>query len=457
MVVRDFQLEKPRGALVFVLAAIVSLLFCWPSWPGFMSFDSMFAYTESIDGIQTAVWPPMHAYLFYVSRHLGADVAGVFFAQAILLFYSAGLLLSMFIARTLSLVVAFLAFAALFVVFPTMWGTLAVLWKDVTTTSFALLGVALWLTAIQRRSFGWLAGAMLALSIGVALRYNALPLTFFIFVGMVAFPFGGIRRSRATAVAFGLLAAGLAFAYVSTTYRLPDFNKLPAARGFAGVQEFDLMGISVCAGHNYLPLGMSSGQPITVEQIGQLYDPRHVQLAFQIKPGIPALIETDADGDVPRAWMAVVPKEFRCYLHHRLAVFTQQIGLAKEAVFYPTHGGIDANRYGIALAHPDAAQAFAGYIVRSANDPWRRAAWLYGLAIGITFVATFAGGPGRILRLALLLGALAYPATLFFVGPAADARYVFPSNVFCALLIILGVAALTTRRGNRSDEAMRLS
>lgn len=442
----DFCPERPRLILAFILSIAAGALFCWPSWPGFMSFDSLFAYAESIDGVNTAVWPPMHAYLFYMSRHLGAGVAGVFLGQTVLLFFGAAMLLTMFVKRTGAVLASFAGFAAIFVIFPTMWGTLAVIWKDVTTTSFAMLGIALWLIAIQRRSYIVLTGAILALSLGVALRYNAVPLTIFIFFGIVACPFGGVRRPFGSAIAGCLTVAGLALAFASTVYRLPDLQNLPSARGFAGVQEFDLIGISVCSEHNYLPLGMSSGQPISVAQIGQLYDPRHVQLAFQVKPGIPALIETDAGGAVPTAWLQVVPKEFGCYLHHRFVVFKQQLGLTEQSVFYPTHGGIDLNPYGIKLARPAAAQALTGYIVQASNSPWRRPWILYALALIITTGSTVWGGPGRMLRIAMLLGALAYPATLFFVGPAADARYIFPPNVFCAMLIILGLVSLSNRR-----------
>jgi hypothetical protein len=42
---------------------------------------------------------------------------------------------------------------------------------------------------------------------------------------------------------------------------------------------------------------------------------------------------------------------------------------------------------------------------------------------------------------ALVAGACAYPALLFVAGPAADARYIFPSSVLC-LLVALGSLGL---------------
>ena len=49
---------------------------------------------------------------------------------------------------------------------------------------------------------------------------------------------------------------------------------------------------------------------------------------------------------------------------NRTAVVVEQLGLAPAGVFYPTHGRIDANPYGLHLAHPDASQAVTDYVVR---------------------------------------------------------------------------------------------
>lgn len=48
----------------------------------------------------------------------------------------------------------------------------------------------------------------------------------------------------------------------------------------------------------------------------------------------------------------------------------------------------------------------------------------------------------------MLAGAFAYAGLLFLVSPAADARYIFPSNVTCALLIAasLGIIVQGRRR-----------
>jgi hypothetical protein len=169
----DFFLEEPRACLSLLLALVATVLFCWPTWPGFMSFDSLFAYKESIEGVSTAIWPPMQAYLFFLSRQLGLGVAGIFFTQTFILFFSSALIFSSFFRGAWTVIVAFVTFCGLFVYFPTLWGTLGVLWKDVTTTSFALLGVAIWSFAIKRKALVWIACAALAFFFSLASRYNA--------------------------------------------------------------------------------------------------------------------------------------------------------------------------------------------------------------------------------------------------------------------------------------------
>jgi hypothetical protein len=443
-------LQRPRFVAATVLALITSVMFCWPVWPGYMSYDSLFAYREASEGIDTAMYPPMHAYLFFLARQVGAGPAGLFFVQTFVIFFSAAIIISLVIHRSISVLVAFVAFSLIFVYFPTMIGTLFVLWKDVTTASFAVLGVALWLLAVRGRSFITMMAAIAALSVCIALRYNALPLVVFILALMIYAPFGAQRRRHDRLLVGVAVLTGLLLAFASMTWRLPDFKELPPGDGFADVLEFDLLGVSACSGHNYLPLAISSGEPIAPDQIRHLYDPRTVGLAFRVAPGMPHLVNADlyyvdAGRELPAVWKQVIPREIGCYLTHRAAVFLQQMGMAPEGVFAPTYGGIDANPYGIKLAHPEASVLARSYVVQTANEPWRRPALLYVMAAIVTVAGLFWTVPGRAVITAAFFGACAYAAALFFVGPAADARYIFPSNVFCDLLTVLGVALLLRR------------
>lgn len=438
-------------SLVFSILATVAV--CAPVWPGQMSYDGLYAYASSIHGIESMVWPPMHAYLFWLSRNAGAGVGGLFLVQTWLIFLGAALSAGLLIRSRRLHLAALAGFALLVVVVAPMLGVMLVHWRDVLTGSFAMASLACWLLAARYRAPALLVAAALALGLGVALRYNAFALFVLSAPLMVWRPYLGRpagMRARATAVL--ALAAAVALAWGSIHWRLPDFKRLPAAGTLTNIQVFDLLGVSSCEEANYLPLSVTRGQPLTPAQVRQLYDPRHVQLSFRPHPGIPQLYVTHRwqtpalAADVARAWRAAVAAHPGCYLKHRAAVFVEQMGLARGPVFYPTHGVIDPNPYGLALAHPAASQALTAYILRASAGWLARPVWLYLAAAAVALALLVRRDPRSLLALALLGGAVANEALLFIVAPEADARYIFPGNLLCALLVAAGLAMLTEGR-----------
>lgn len=432
------------------LALVVSIVLCWPTWPGFMSFDSLFALQESTTGITSGIWPPMQAYLFYLSRTAGLGVVGYFFGQTFLLFLSCFVIIGLYSTRVSHYLAYCLVFCALFLLFPTMWGTVGVIWKDVTTASFACAGVACWLLAVRSRSFLLVALAGLAFFFSLALRFNAVPLVFFLMIGLAIFPFGKRSRKLDRAISAAIVVSFTVLAALSAIYRLPDLAPLPADKGFSGIQLFDLVGISVCSGQVYAPIGDANGNAITLDQLTQMYEPRHANLTLQPREGIPGELLVDGPQGISARWMSTVPQQLGCYFDHRMKVFAYLMGFNDGPTFYPTHGGIDENRFGVSLTRPVAAQVWVGEIVAGADQAFRRIFWLYGVAT-ILFAAW--GVRNRFNNLAIVglwLGAILYPAALFFVSPAGDARYTFPSSVFCCLLIVLCADGLR-RRDDRPE------
>jgi hypothetical protein len=437
---------KPRWITALVFAAAACVAICWPAWPGYMSYDSLFAYEESVSGVQTMTWPPLHAYLFWLSRSAGAGPWGLFVAQTAVLFAAGAVTASLFFRRGSRVAVTLALFAVAFLAVPPMLGTVMTQWRDVTTASLALAAVAAWLLAARARSPALLALAAALIGCAVALRYNAFALFVLIAPIMLWRPYiHAPATARLRIFVAGCLAVSLGLAWASTHWRLPDLKHLPAADNLAGIQEFDLIGISACAGRNFLPLAATSGWPLTPAQIRVLYDPRHVQMSFEPHPGVPALQATDAGGEVAEYWRKIVPANFDCYLTHRLSVFIEQMGIAKGAVFYPIHGTIDPNRFHIALAHPAASRRVTNYVISRSAEPWRRPALLYLLAMIVGAVLVVRRDRLALPLVALLGGGLAYPALLFVAAPAADARYIFPSNVFCAFVCAAGLVALLSR------------
>jgi len=435
------RLAEPGWLASLAFAAVATALVCYPVWPGLMSYDSLFAYEQARYGVQTMLWPPLHTYMFQLSEALGARTWGVLVFQTFALFASAAVIVHLLVGgRKLALGLC-VAFAALIALSPAVLGPMLVHWRDVPTASFALMGVALWLLAARYRQPLILAPAAAAFGCAVALRYNAFALVAFVLLLLVWAPMLGrpARFARPFVALCLLLALGAAWA--STQWRLPDLMRMPTPANFGGTQEFDLIGISACADKNYIPEGVTGG-PISPYHIRRNYDPRHLHLTLRDKPGVAKIYETDGGGQVQTAWLPAIMAEPGCYLSHRLTVFVEQMGLSDQGLFYPTHITIDRNAFDLAIAHPQAADAVTRYVVSRAGDLWRRPAWLYALAVVLAGAAMLRERGHALLLTALLLGALAYPALLFVASPAADARYIFPSNIAAILIAMISLGLL---------------
>jgi hypothetical protein len=455
---------RPRWLLCLAFAMLATLAVCWPVWPGQMNYDGLYAYRTSIEGIETAVWPPMHAYLFWLSRAAGLGAGGLFAAQVFLIFFGVASSAALLLQSRRSVLLAFAIFAMLTVVVSPMLGVMLVHWRDVTTASFAIIGVALWLLAARLRQSAWLIPAALAIGTSVSLRYNAFALFALIVPLMVWRPFLDRKASaRVRLLVTGALVVSIGLAWASVQWRLPDFKRLPAASQTTNIQVFDLLGISACDGRSYLPLAVTRGAPLSGAQVRALYDPRHVQLSFREHLGIPRLYATrkfqtpQMRAEVAQAWRSVVPRHFGCYLAHRDAVFVQQMGLARSEVFYPTHGALDANPYGLRLARPAASQAVTAYVWEAAHGWWSRPALLYAAAALVLAALWRRRDPRALLATALVGGAFANEALLYVIAPEADARYIFPGNVFCALVVAAGLAILAAPRAKASVQLGRSS
>jgi hypothetical protein len=443
------RLNAPPWLLVALFAAASTVVVCYPAWPGYMSYDSLFAYEQGLFGIQTSLWPPIHAYMFRVSHALGADTWGVFLLQTFTLFFGAGLLLHVTAPSRRMAWILCAGFLVAQAYFPTLWGTLFAHWRDVPTTSFAVLGLGLWAAAAQRRS-GWLlAAAVVSFCLSLSLRYNGFPLIIFVLAMMLWRPFFGARPDAEAAIRRRLIMGmtlGVLVAWASTQWRLPDLVKLPKPHSWAGTQVFDVIGVSACADHNYLPPELTVGRPITPAQIRKAYDPRHMNLSLAPKPGVTKFVREPARKAMREIWRELMIKEPGCYLAHRTLVFQEQMGMMREGVFYASHGGIDPNPFGLELRRPALAQAVSAYIVRNADDLWRRPFLLHVAAAMLTVALLWARRSEALLALAMLFGSASYLFVLFIAAPAADARYIFPPNIFCLLISLMAVGALVDQR-----------
>jgi len=436
-----------RSSTLFALAA--TLLICIPVWPGLMSFDSLYAYKQSVYGVETALWPPVHDYLFYVSRKLTGGPGGLFAAQIFALFGASAVIIAMYARTSLRYWLGISAFLLAFFWFPTLLGTAIVNWKDVSLTCFSVVAFALWLAANERGSTLFLVLAAVALGLAVSVRLNGLALVLPLIVVWLVFPTNQSGRRRA--IGAGALGLSLLTGYASTVWRLPDLKRLPAASdAFALVQLWDLVGLSACANEVLLPASLQARANVSAAELRMMYDPRHINLTLNPTDGRKALpgLEPGEASAVATEWKAAVRRHPLCYLKHRVRVFLFQMGMT-PTVFYPTHDGIDANEFGIAPSHQAATEREVDIIKRLADWWPMRAFWLYLLAGAACLVAYRSGNRSTRVLFMMAIGAVLYVGSFFFPGPAADARYIFPSNVFCALTCVIAIVA-SERDGHRT-------
>jgi hypothetical protein len=443
---------RPLWLSAMAIGVLAAAAVCYPAWPGHFGYDALYAYQTSLTGIENMVWPPMHAYLFWVSRNLGMGVGGLFAAQVFILFFSAVLCSGLLIRRRSVAVLTAVGFVGVFVVIPPMLGVAMSQWRDVPTASFAILAVALWLLASWYRSWPIFAAAAVALGVSVSLRYNAFALFALVAPLMMLKPFIGRAAGTRTRVAATVaLSLSVACAWASTEWRLPDLKHVPAANTRFLIQLFDLLGVSACSDRSFLPVEFTKGVRLTGAQVRELYDPRHVQMAFGAHAGVPELDLSASDTELvmDHAWRDAIPQHLGCYFAHRNIVAVEQLGLEAHHVFYPVHGSVDPNPYGIKLARPGLSSALTRYVAHASEAIWRRPFWLYVFASLATAALVVRRDRRWIVGLALTGGAFANVALLYLIGPAADARYIFPSNVFCALVVVVATAMLCERSASR--------
>ena len=454
------EAQQNIGVLVRLGTLVATFTFsvCLISWPGFMSFDSMYALRQARTGIETGGYPPMVSYLWTLCEVLVPGQGGMFIVQNALVFLGVAALGRAIGAGEMRIALAMLLLACA----PVTLGSMLVVWKDVSFAGLMALAYAFTLRYVERRQRAPLSLALLFLFLASSFRLNgiaaALPALAVIAwtIGNASTPWSGPDASHADAKAgwrkqlaasllfLGLTASTFGFVTLTATWRLPDFGRIPMATGSGWTQVGDLIGISLCAGRNLLPPSFYSGS-MTLARLEQIYHPEHSQRSF----GSPPLLQESGfagnDRLVDAAATTARKEHLSCYLQHRARVFLHTMGANAGSVFYLTQADVFPGESGTELKPSVLTARAVSYIQHHDSSWFARSAFFALLAIGALSAAGLCADRSRP-RKALLpvAGALTYLIASFFVLPAADARYNFWANLvfmvtFCCVLP--GVAA----------------
>ncbi len=431
------------------LAAIFTLCICRISWPGFMSFDSMYALRQARTGIESATYPPMVSYLWWLCERFIRGQGGMFIVGNALAFTGVAALGRALGAGDLRILLAMLLLAAA----PLTLGPMLVVWKDVAFGGLMAIAYAATLACLERKRPGTMVAALVSLAVASSFRLNGAAAAVPALAAIAWTVCGAVHSDGAAAVAGGaagriltrilvfstLLAAVVGFVAITIMWRLPDLKRLDTPTGNVGVQLHDLLGISVCTGQNLVPQSIASGD-MTLERLRRIYRPEHLGLSFGSSPLLDRSTVEANGRSIERAASAARIEHPWCYLEHRARVFLYSIGANEGPVFYLVHPAVQEGEAFTEMFPTKLTARAVGYITEHDASLYARG-YLYAVLALVALLAARHGAYRPRMRKALLpvAGAAAYLIGSFFVVPAADARYNFWPNLvfmvtFCCVM-----------------------
>lgn len=434
----------------------LAALILWVVYPGFMSYDSLHALREARTQVQGGAYPPFVSYVWRAVDAVVPGPAGMLLLQnAVLL----GALAAFFVLAGFGAPGAVLGVTVVALA-PPLLGSMLVVWKDVAmSASFAAAAALLLMLhsgAGRARRLG-LVAALALVFFGTAFRLNAAPaaVPLLVWAVLIISPpgTGGRVWAGRAVLGGGLLSLLLAGVFVLNHYRLPDFSRLAPNPSLRSLQVFDLAGITAISGRVTFDLPHVDGAEAIVSEARQIYDPRHMNLTLQPHAGgfFAGYLLDAPSQEVARAWRGALARAPLAYLTHRWAVFSELIGWTARPVFYPTHGGIDANEFGYTQRSTMlSSKVVAAVVAACGPEPFASLGcrvWLYQAAgLAAMLVCAWVGTPAlRAAAWATGASGLAYLLPQFLIAPAADLRYAEWAVVAALLACIAALGAVVGR------------
>jgi hypothetical protein len=450
--------QAPATKGVYLIAIAIAALVCAVSWPGFMSFDSVFALSQARHGITTAGYPPMVSYLWRLTELAIPGQGGMFALQNLLVCLGIAKFGRAVGASAWTIVAAIVLVA----IAPATLGPMLVVWKDILFGGLLALGAGFsadfWTTG--RRESMWVALIMLVLACTIRLNGvpAVLPLLFLIaWRSMRRFDLAHRTRALAAMAAtsvVAILSVGLVVAL--SMWRLPGLERMTE---FKGAQDWlivgDLVGISVCSDRNVLPLPFYPAQyQGDILWLRSIYSPQHIQESFSPHDGEAALLESGFDhaGDLGQQWRSAVGDYPGCFLRHKLHLAKFLLGTNPGSVFYATNPTVFPNDLGVAVHESELTRTAVSWIEEHAGSPLARV-WVFILAAAVTMTLALARRRLRPISLAIFSSGMVYLLVDIFLLPAADLRYQF-WVVTSMVLTILSVMAVDNSRHAMPEAAV---
>jgi len=433
---------KLRLFLVPLLFSIsLSILF----YPGFMSYDTLHALRGARNGVYDSIWPPMVSYIWRCVDFVSTNPSAMHFAQVFILI-TAIFYIVFICTRKIRFSIIFLV---IYLSLPVVLGAIAVIWKDVLMAGLFLFGfllsISLEATKKSKRRFLICFFALFFIFLGVCVRHNAIagavPLIFYLTWVMGPNKIQSRYISMAVLILGGILITNLM--YFSKTiffdnYSVPSLTRMVNQNHIfiESVRILDVAGASLCSGENLFD---NLGPNLTLKEINEKYDPRHVNLSNSLLDTI------GVDARINEVWLNVAMQHPFCFWNHKIQMAKYMLGLNYGKQFLITAASIDENEYGYAL-HPSLVRdVVVKYIHHGSRLPFFRPWFLYLLSI---FAFIYLAKLRKITpaTLALFVSAIFYFAGLFFFGNAADSRLLFYTTTALTMFLFISIVEFREHR-----------
>lgn len=420
------------GASPRTILAIGFGVFLLYAFPGYMSSDSVVQLIEARTRIFTNAHPPVMAAEWCVLELLVSGPLLMLLVQGTLFLGGLHALLRHRLAPRCAA-----AAAVALLLFPPILGTMAVIWKDSQMAAYLVAGTAAMLGGRLRHRLVGLA----LLSAACAFRYNAaaavLPLVVLLFVWRPGQPWW--KRYPIAAVAF-VAAVAVAF-QVNRMLTVETRFLSPAYTDIVGVLYYEAPRSDEELRH------VLRGTPLHVhdrihETARGLYSPRN---SWQVNRGDGRLFDDPTTPEhaaaLSRAWKEMVLADPRAYLHHRLAVYEELLGLSDSPLWSPHYNGFvespDQMTWINHVAYPSRFQQKAGEVldVLSTDTPMFRVYMYAALALALLVLCC-----RDRLTFALLASGILYELGYFPTVSTPDFRYshwLITSTCTAALLLFV--------------------
>jgi hypothetical protein len=405
-------------------------------YPGYLSGDANWQYEQAIAGIYTDWHPVLMTWLWRQLDRAIEGPGGMFLFQVAVLWAGIALSVREACRGLASYTLPVLAIG----LWPPVFALQSQIGKDAGMVGALLLCFGLLARSKRTKSRAALAGSALAAWYALSVRHNGasaiLPLALWAGVILAERASSATWRARLAtpvrrvALGLGLFAALYGAGRLSSEWILgPDGGRYKLHQL---IPIYDLVGISLRSGINYVPESHGQGTPWTMRELWEIYNP-HSNLWLHWKdpgagPRVMPLFERDETvQELFASWAQAIRAQPAAYATHRWELFLGHLGIAEGTPKHTVRFGVSPAFHYVGPTRFDSAlgRAVSGYLADE-SDSLLFEPWLYLSVTGLCLVFAWRTRSRHLAPVAAL-GASSRCLTAPFarIGVASDFRYLW--------------------------------